>query len=215
MSRVDGRYLLVFVFVIGTGSLGAEIAAARLMAPFFGASTIVWANTIGVVLAALSLGYWLGGKLADRRPELRALCLMVLAAAIMLAVIPFVALSYGAVWLITTKLLHTGGPTISPGETAWYAAFKRMLPADHGAYVTVELRDGRALAGLVAAYTPDADEPREILLSRPVDGTLWVRDAQENAEALPDSFIVLQSPDIIAISGRYTPEAAAEVATPN
>jgi spermidine synthase len=91
MSRVDGRYLLVFVFVIGTGSLGAEIAAARLMAPFFGASTIVWANTIGVVLAALSLGYWLGGKLADRRPELRALCLMVLAAAIMLAIIPFVA----------------------------------------------------------------------------------------------------------------------------
>ena len=40
------------------------------MAPFFGASTIVWANTIGVVLVALSLGYWFGGRLADRSPSI-------------------------------------------------------------------------------------------------------------------------------------------------
>ena len=60
------------------------------MAPFFGASTIVWANTIGVVLVALSIGYWLGGRLGDRHP-LRSLCLMVLAAAVLLAVVPFVA----------------------------------------------------------------------------------------------------------------------------
>jgi hypothetical protein len=60
-----------------------------------------------------------------------------------LAALAFVlALSYGAVWLVTTKLLHSGKATISPGETAWYAAFHRMLPEDHGAYVTVELRDG-------------------------------------------------------------------------
>ena len=45
------------------------------MAPFFGASTIVWANTIGVVLVALSVGYWLGGRLGDRHPHLRGLCL--------------------------------------------------------------------------------------------------------------------------------------------
>ena len=47
-------------------TLGAEIAAARLMAPFFGASTIVWANTIAIVLVALSIGYWFGGRMADR-----------------------------------------------------------------------------------------------------------------------------------------------------
>jgi spermidine synthase len=61
------------------------------MAPFFGASTIVWANTIGVVLVALSVGYWLGGRLADRRPEMRGLCLLVLGAAALIALIPFVA----------------------------------------------------------------------------------------------------------------------------
>ena len=85
------RFLYVLVFVVGTGSLGAEIAVARLMAPFFGASTIVWANTIGVVLVALSIGYWLGGRLADRNPTLQGLCRMVLAAAVLLAIVPFVA----------------------------------------------------------------------------------------------------------------------------
>src|SRR5262245_52558185 len=57
------RYLYCLVFMVGISTLGAEIAAARLLAPFFGASTIVWANTIGVVLVALSIGYWWGGRL--------------------------------------------------------------------------------------------------------------------------------------------------------
>jgi predicted membrane-bound spermidine synthase len=83
--------LPLLVFVVGMGSLGAEIAAVRLLAPYFGASTIVWANTIGVVLVALSLGYWLGGRLADRRPELRALCQVALLAGALLAVVPFAA----------------------------------------------------------------------------------------------------------------------------
>src|SRR4051812_891855 len=89
--QVGMRLLPVLVFVVGAGSLGAEIAAVRLLAPYFGASTIVWANTIGVVLVALSLGYWVGGRLADRHPHLRGLCLLSLAAAALLALVPFVA----------------------------------------------------------------------------------------------------------------------------
>ena len=83
--------LPLLVFVVGTGSLGAEIAAVRLLAPYFGASTIVWANTIGIVLVALSVGYWLGGRLADRHPNMRALCLTALIAAVLLAAVPFAA----------------------------------------------------------------------------------------------------------------------------
>jgi spermidine synthase len=79
------------VFTVGAATLGAEIAAARLMAPFFGDSTIIWANTIAVVLVALSVGYWFGGRMADRRPHLRGLCLLVLLASALLGVVPIVA----------------------------------------------------------------------------------------------------------------------------
>jgi spermidine synthase len=78
-------------FVVGAGSLGAEIASARLLAPYFGASTIIWANTIATVLVALSVGYAIGGRLADRRADLRGLCQIVLVAAVLLALVPFVA----------------------------------------------------------------------------------------------------------------------------
>ncbi len=78
-------------FVVGAASLGTEIAAARLLAPYFGASTIIWANTIATILLALSAGYWLGGKLADRRADLRGLCAVVMVASLLLALVPFVA----------------------------------------------------------------------------------------------------------------------------
>ena len=87
----QNRFLYALVFVVGSASLGVEIAAARLMAPFFGASTIIWANTIGVVLVALSIGYWLGGRFADRRPEVRSLCAVVMVAALLLAIVPLIA----------------------------------------------------------------------------------------------------------------------------
>jgi spermidine synthase len=81
----------LLVFVVGTGSLGSEIAAVRLLAPYFGDSTVIWANTIGIVLVALSAGYWVGGRWADRHPHMRGLCLVSLAAAVLIALVPFVA----------------------------------------------------------------------------------------------------------------------------
>ncbi len=79
------------MFCVGAASLGAEIAAARLLAPYFGASTIIWANTIATILVALSAGYAIGGRLADKWPDLRALSAIVLVAGVLLAVVPFVA----------------------------------------------------------------------------------------------------------------------------
>ena len=83
--------LRAIAFCVGAASLGAEIAAARLLAPYFGASTIIWANTIATVLVALSAGYAVGGKLADRRADLHGLCAIVLGAGVLLAIVPFVS----------------------------------------------------------------------------------------------------------------------------
>ena len=46
----------------------------------------MWANVIGLILVYLSIGYWFGGKLADRRPERALLGRIVLIAAAAIAV---------------------------------------------------------------------------------------------------------------------------------
>ncbi len=86
--------LYALIFAVGAASLGAEIAAARLLAPYFGASTIIWANTIGVVLVSLSIGYWLGGRFADRHPTRTGMSLLCLIAALLLGAIPFIAIPF-------------------------------------------------------------------------------------------------------------------------
>jgi len=90
-ERPGSFALGALVFGAGIGALATEITSSRLLAPYFGSSTIVWANLIGIVLGALAVGYWLGGRLADRRPEPSLLGYIVLAAALCVALIPFAA----------------------------------------------------------------------------------------------------------------------------
>ena len=59
-----------------------ELTGSRVLAPFLGTSIVVWTSLIGVVLGALSLGYWWGGRLADRRPEPKLLSRLILLAAV-------------------------------------------------------------------------------------------------------------------------------------
>jgi spermidine synthase len=88
---VPVRALGLTVFLAGVASLATEIAASRLVAPYFGSSNVVWANVIGIVLLFLALGYWLGGKVADARPQASLLGATLLAAAIGLVIVPFAA----------------------------------------------------------------------------------------------------------------------------
>jgi predicted membrane-bound spermidine synthase len=83
--------LNILVFVAGMVTLGVELSAARLLDPYFGNSILVWAALIGLVLACLSLGYWLGGRLADRRPSVLLLYTIALMAAVLVGLIPVAA----------------------------------------------------------------------------------------------------------------------------
>ncbi|MBF0431375.1 MAG: fused MFS/spermidine synthase [Fibrobacteria bacterium] len=83
-------YLRILVFFVGMVTLGAELSASRLLAPYFGTSMPVWSALIGLILLALSLGYYLGGKLADHSPRLKTLMHVVTSAGICLALLTFV-----------------------------------------------------------------------------------------------------------------------------
>jgi predicted membrane-bound spermidine synthase len=85
------RLLLPLVFVAGTSSLGIEFGASRLLAPYFGASLPVWGILIGLILIYLSVGYVLGGRLADRRPSAALLFQLTAWAGLWVGLIPLVA----------------------------------------------------------------------------------------------------------------------------
>jgi spermidine synthase len=61
--------LLLSVTLAGMAVLIIEITAIRMLAPFFGNSIFTISSVIGIILAALGLGYYLGGSLADRKPS--------------------------------------------------------------------------------------------------------------------------------------------------
>ncbi len=60
--------------------MALEIVSSRVLAPHFGSSVYVWGSIIGIFLAAMSIGYFWGGHLADRSPSLAALGRLILAA---------------------------------------------------------------------------------------------------------------------------------------
>ena len=82
--------VMVGVFTSGAVLLGVEIAASRVLAPFFGNSLFVWGALIGVVLAGLSIGYWAGGVLADRLPGARLLVAVMSLGALLVLAVPLV-----------------------------------------------------------------------------------------------------------------------------
>ncbi len=90
-ARVSTPYIYTLAFFSGMCIMAVELSASRLVAPFFGTSTFVWTNIIGVIMIALSIGYIAGGKLADRRPQLDILLKLLLLASFFLFLVPFVA----------------------------------------------------------------------------------------------------------------------------
>lgn len=80
--------LLAVAFLSGAVLMALEIAGSRLLFPHFGGDIFTWGSLIGVFLAALSIGYFLGGKLVDRFPSSGLLAVLLLAAGAYVMLLP-------------------------------------------------------------------------------------------------------------------------------
>ena len=110
--------LELIVFISGGVLLVLEIVASRVLAPFFGNSVYVWGSLIGVFLAGLSLGYFLGGRAADRWPSGALFSGLVFLAGALTFPIPFVARR-----VMEGLVLADLGPRASPLSAAMILFF--------------------------------------------------------------------------------------------
>jgi spermidine synthase len=82
--------LFLTVFVTGGAVLMLELLGTRIISPFYGTTIYVWSSLISVTLVFLALGYFVGGKLADRRPRLTMLYLFILLAGLSVVLLSMV-----------------------------------------------------------------------------------------------------------------------------
>lgn len=88
--KIQARLQLTSFFS-GAATMILEMTGSRLVAPFFGTSLIVWTALIGIIMTSLCIGNWLGGTVADRRPEGRLLGRILIAAAIVIAITAYMS----------------------------------------------------------------------------------------------------------------------------
>lgn len=81
------KYILeITVFICGAVVMVFELVGSRILGPYFGTSIFVWTSLIGIILGSLSLGYYLGGKIADKKPNFNSLSLIVILSAIFILI---------------------------------------------------------------------------------------------------------------------------------
>lgn len=124
--------LELVVFLCGASIMILELVGSRLLAPFVGTSIVVWTSLIGIVLAALSIGYSYGGRLADKKPYFKLLSWIIFIASlficgisaiklILFAVLEGNSLDHGTQSVIISIILF-GFPSILLGMVSPFAA---------------------------------------------------------------------------------------------
>lgn len=99
-----GRIIALYTTSIISGfcMMALEILGARVLQPFFGSGIDVWAAIISVFILSLSVGYWIGGRIADKATSNRPLAMVIIIAAICYLLLP--------IW--ARPFLESLGPTI-------------------------------------------------------------------------------------------------------
>jgi len=84
------KYILeIIVFICGAAVMVLELIGSRVLAPYLGTSIFVWTSLIGIILGSLSLGYFWGGKIADKYPSYRVFSSIIFFAGVWIGLIAF------------------------------------------------------------------------------------------------------------------------------
>jgi predicted membrane-bound spermidine synthase len=79
-------FLEIVVFICGAVVMAFEIVGSRMLGPYVGTSMMVWSSIIGIILLSLSMGYYFGGKFADKNPNYKYLALIIGISAILILI---------------------------------------------------------------------------------------------------------------------------------
>ncbi len=154
--------LFAAVFLNGAVVMALEIVGSRILAPYLGSSIIIWTSLIGIILACLSLGYFWGGKLADKKPEPEVPSLLLLCASIMTAAIIFV--QYPLLLMLSSRNIDLrlsgpfaaavlfGIPSIIFGTITPYAVRLLMADVEHAGQTTGQLYAISTLGSLIGTF---------------------------------------------------------------
>lgn len=78
----------ITVFLCGALGMILELVAARVLSPYIGSSNLIWTTIIGIMLTSMSIGYWAGGKIADKKPDMNILSMLILMGSFFTSLIP-------------------------------------------------------------------------------------------------------------------------------
>ena len=109
------------VFLSSGCTLILEIVAGRILAPYIGVSLYTWTSIIGVVLAGISLGNYVGGQVADRWSSQRTLGIILLAGGLAsLLVLPLTLVAGDSnIFRLNCPAAHRSAPSALPSLRSW------------------------------------------------------------------------------------------------
>ncbi|MBL8859526.1 MAG: fused MFS/spermidine synthase [Planctomycetes bacterium] len=116
--RAHSVLVQTIALVAGACTMTIELAAVRVLSPWFGASTAVWTNVIGVVLLALSLGYLIGARASRAVEPARILGWILCCAAVFGALIPLASGTVARLFLPAELTLAEAGTLVPWGSLA-------------------------------------------------------------------------------------------------
>jgi hypothetical protein len=215
-SSVTG--LVVFLASVGPGYVYVRVAerwrpyrertVLREVAEIVVSGSL--ATLVGVVVALLV------ARVTDLLPDREALIngagryLVFHPGRMGLTLLIVLVVSYGLAWLIARFAPGRGAEVFA--DSGWYGALERKLPKNHGVVATVELQDGRTIAGVVGAFTaePTPVNDRELMLAATNTSPMLVRTGDGGVTSISDQFVLLRGDEIRYITGTYRELSASD-----